>query len=121
MNRLTVLYDASCSLCRRARHWLERQPAYVELEFVPAGSPEVRQRWPQLDPAETLKELTVVADTGEVYVDDAAWLMCLWALRGHRAQADWLATPALRPLARRFVHWVSDNRPTTACAQDCRP
>jgi predicted DCC family thiol-disulfide oxidoreductase YuxK len=121
MQRLTVLYDAQCSLCGRAREWLERQPTYLALEFVAAGSAEAQARWPQLNPARTLRELTVVADTGEIYVDDAAWLMCLWALREHRSHADRLAAPALRPLARRFVHWVSDNRPTTSrpCEGDC--
>ncbi|MBK7643357.1 MAG: DUF393 domain-containing protein [Planctomycetes bacterium] len=42
VGRLTVLYDAQCGLCRRARRWLEAQPAYVPLEFVAAGSPAAR-------------------------------------------------------------------------------
>lgn len=63
---LTVLFDARCGLCTRARHWLERQSALVPLEFVPAASPEARMRFPGLDPAATLDDLTVVGDDGEV-------------------------------------------------------
>ena len=51
MRTLTVLYDARCELCRRIRSWLETQAAYVELEFMPAGSDEARYRFPQLDHA----------------------------------------------------------------------
>jgi predicted DCC family thiol-disulfide oxidoreductase YuxK len=107
---LTVLYDDSCGLCRRARAWLAEQPAYLPLQFVAAGSEEARRRFPDLDPAATLRQLTVVADSGEVYLDANAWVMCLWATRSHRQLAYRLSTPALAPHAARFVAWVSDNR-----------
>jgi predicted DCC family thiol-disulfide oxidoreductase YuxK len=107
---LTVLYDAGCGLCQRARTWLSRQATYVDLEFVPAGSDEARRRYPQLDPATTLSQITVVADTGQVYVDAKAWVMCLWATKAHRATAERMSSPALAPMARRFVAWVADNR-----------
>ncbi|HEV8324435.1 MAG TPA: hypothetical protein VG389_22645 [Myxococcota bacterium] len=35
MKRLTVLYDARCALCVRCRRWMEEQPAYVTLAFLP--------------------------------------------------------------------------------------
>ncbi len=41
MKRLYVLFDGECSLCGRCRDWLARQPAYLELYFLPfqvAGS-----------------------------------------------------------------------------------
>jgi hypothetical protein len=78
---------------------------------VPAGSDEARRRYPQLDPARTLRQITVVADNGHVYLDDAnAWVMCLWATKAHRATAERMSSPALAPMARRFVAFVSDNR-----------
>jgi predicted DCC family thiol-disulfide oxidoreductase YuxK len=118
MQRLTVLYDDSCGLCRRARAWLSGQPTYVELEFVPAGSAEARQRWPGIDPAATLRNLTVIADTGELYVDAKAWVMCLWATREHRPLAHRLSSPALAPHAAKFVAWVSDNRRSLGSSRD---
>ena len=110
MQQLTILYDARCELCRRVRSWLAAQPAYVELEFVAAGSAEARRRFPDLDHAATLDDLTVVSDTGDVYAGAQGWLMCLWALRDYRAWALRLSTPALMPRARHLITWVSQNR-----------
>ena len=62
MRSLTVLFDPGCTLCRAARAWLEGQKKYVSLEFVGAGTAEARRRFPDLDPASTLKEITVVDD-----------------------------------------------------------
>jgi predicted DCC family thiol-disulfide oxidoreductase YuxK len=106
----TVLYDADCSLCRAARRWLEGRAQLVPLRFVAAGSTEARRRFPGLDHGATLRDITVVADTGDVYVGDGAWLACLWALVDYRALADRLARPGLLPVARRFVSAASAVR-----------
>ncbi|MET7419588.1 DUF393 domain-containing protein [Dactylosporangium sp. NPDC005555] len=103
ITRLTVLYDAGCGLCRTARAWLASRAQLVPLEFVPAGSDEARRRYPALDPAETLADITVVADDGGVYTGDGAWIICLWALDGYRGLAARLSRPDLRPVARRMV------------------
>jgi predicted DCC family thiol-disulfide oxidoreductase YuxK len=110
MNSLTILYDARCTLCTHVRSWLETQPTYLELVFLPAGSTEACQRFPQLNHAATLDELTVVSDEGAVYSGANAWVICLWALQGYRAWALRLSSPELLPLARRVVLWVAQNR-----------
>ena len=110
MDRFTVLYDARCNLCSHLRAWLEAQPAYVELAFVPAGSPEARRRFPALDHAATTSELTVIGDDGAVYIEAKAFLMCLWALRDYRAWSLRLSSPDMLPLSRRVVLWVAQNR-----------
>ncbi|MEV6815556.1 DCC1-like thiol-disulfide oxidoreductase family protein [Micromonospora sp. NPDC051296] len=110
IRRLTVLYDAHCPLCRAARGWLASRTQLVPLEFLPAGSAEARRRFPGLDHEATLRDLTVVADTGEVYAGDGAWFACLWALAEHRATAERLARPHLLPLARRMVAAASAIR-----------
>jgi predicted DCC family thiol-disulfide oxidoreductase YuxK len=110
MKSLTILYDARCNLCAHVRSWLETQPAYLELVFLPAGSAEARQHFPQLNHAATLEELTVVSDEGAVYTSANAWVICLWALQGYRAWALRLSSPELLPLARRVVLWVAQHR-----------
>jgi predicted DCC family thiol-disulfide oxidoreductase YuxK len=110
METLTVLYDARCELCRRVRSWLEAQPAYIKLDFAAAGSDEARRRFPDLDHAAALTDLTAVSDTGDVYTGAQGWLICLWALRDYRAWALRLGTPALMPQARKIITWVSQNR-----------
>ncbi|GAA2336554.1 DUF393 domain-containing protein [Dactylosporangium salmoneum] len=120
ITRLTVLYDAGCGLCRTARSWLAARAQLVPLEFVPAGSEEARRRYPALDPAETLADITVVADDGGVYTGDAAWIMCLWALDGYRGLAARLAQPHLRPLARRVAASAGSLRAARRSLDDQR-
>lgn len=91
---LTVLYDADCSLCAHVRDWLVRQPQLVPVELVPAASEEARRRYPGLDHAATLDDVTVVGDARQVYRGAAAWIVVLWALREHRPLAHRLSTPA---------------------------
>ncbi|HEU5109543.1 MAG TPA: DCC1-like thiol-disulfide oxidoreductase family protein [Micromonosporaceae bacterium] len=113
VSALTVLYDAGCPICRAAHRWLAGRAQLVPLEFVAAGSPEARRRFPGLDHRATLRDVTVVADNGDVYAGDAAWLACLWALDGYRALAGTLAEPAMRPLARRLVTAAATIRERT--------
>ncbi|MET8691697.1 DUF393 domain-containing protein [Streptomyces bauhiniae] len=100
---LTVLYDAECGLCTHLRDWLVKQPQLVPLELVPAGSAEAEARFPGVDPARTLEEVTVIGDSGQVYRGAAAWVVVLWALREHRPLAHRLSTPAGAVLARGAV------------------
>lgn len=97
---LTVLYDAGCPLCDRFRGWLANQPQLVPVDLVPAGSAQARELFPSLDHTRTLREITVVADTGAIYAGEYAWVMCLWATAQHRVLAERLARPAWLPLAR---------------------
>ncbi|WP_320778169.1 thiol-disulfide oxidoreductase DCC family protein [Streptomyces sp. CRN 30] len=103
VRRLTVLYDAECGLCSFVRDWLTRQRQLVPVETVPAGSEEARRRFPGLDHAASLEEITVVGDGGQVYRSAAAWVVTLWALREHRPLAHRLATPAGARLAKGAV------------------
>ncbi|MGW4495367.1 thiol-disulfide oxidoreductase DCC family protein [Streptomyces sp. NPDC004376] len=100
---LTVLYDAECALCRHVRDWLARQPKLVPVRLVAAASAEARERFPGLRPADTLEQVTVVGDAGQVYRGARAWIVVLWALREHRALAHKLSTPAGMRLARGAV------------------
>jgi predicted DCC family thiol-disulfide oxidoreductase YuxK len=100
VRRLTVLYDAQCSLCVHLRQWLSHQRQLVPLDLVPAGSDEARRRYPRLDHARTLREITVIGDKGQIYAGPAAWIVCLWALAEYRPKAHWLATPAGAPFVR---------------------
>ena len=121
---LTVLYDADCSVCRRARRWVERQRQVVPVRFVPAGSLQAATRFPGLDVGRTLEEITVVTDEGDVVRGDDAWIAVLWALARTRRQAIGLAhgrgrwrlstaTTAADAIRRRSAG-QSDHRPPTS-------
>ncbi|MCM2578296.1 thiol-disulfide oxidoreductase DCC family protein [Streptomyces meridianus] len=100
VTRLTVLHDPGCPLCRHLSGWLRRQRQLVPLEFVAVGSDEARARFPDLDQVAAFREITVVADGGQVWTGPGAFVTCLWALAEHRPLAHRLSTPAGLPLAR---------------------
>lgn len=110
MNTLTLFYDARCGLCSGLRKWLSSQPAYVHLEFVPYDSPEAAKRLPVIGRMDADKEIVVMADTGEVWQGAGAWVMCLWALREYREWSARLASPTMQGMAKKVVHWISQNR-----------
>lgn len=121
MRELTVLYDARCGLCRRFKDWLAQQrPAsngrggVVRLRFVAAGSAIARALYPSLDHEATLREVTVIADDGSVYVGDRAWIVCLWTTWEHRHTAVRLASPRMRPVARAIVQAAAGLRSWTS-------
>ena len=123
----TVLFDEACPICRAAHRWLAGRAQLVPLHFVPAGSAEARRRFPGLDHPATLRDLTVITDSGLVYVSDGAWLACLWALADYRGMAERLSSPRLLPSARRFIAAAAAVRQSTragdygdVCDDECR-
>jgi predicted DCC family thiol-disulfide oxidoreductase YuxK len=110
MQRLYILYDPRCGLCSWARRWLARQPAYLDLTFVPAGSERALQLFPGLTRPGEVEELVVVSDDGAVYRESRAWIMSLYALEDYREWALRLAHPLLLPLARQAFALLSKQR-----------
>ena len=51
-----------------------------------------------------------MADTGEVWRGAGAWVLCLWALREYRVWSARVASPTMQVVARKLVHWISQNR-----------
>ena len=103
---ITVVYDASCGLCTHAKEWIAKQIPLVGVQFAAAGSAAARERFPQLPDG----ELAVVADTGEAWFGNRAWIVCLWALRDYRDLAFRLSSPLLVLMAREAFTTVSRNR-----------
>jgi predicted DCC family thiol-disulfide oxidoreductase YuxK len=110
MRRLYILYDARCGLCTWARRWLARQPAFLDLTFIPAGSDQALRLFPGLTRPGQVEELVVISDDGAVYRDSRAWIMSLYALDEYREWALRLAHPLLLPLARQAFALISRQR-----------
>jgi len=104
MTRLTVFYDARCGLCCALRDWIGRQRMIVPVDCRPSPS------------SDTSDDLLVVADSGEAWSSESAWVMVLWALADYRHLANRLASPALLPLARRTFAMVSKYRGSLSCS-----
>jgi len=88
-----------------------KQPALIELRFIPAGSALADRLFPELSRSgEPPEELVVVSDQGGVYREGSAWIMCLFALEAYRDWANRLAHPLLRPMARQAFALLSRQR-----------
>lgn len=108
MQRLTVLYDEHCAVCRRARDWLLGQPMHIEVEVIAAGSPAAKARYgrvPWLG-----GELVAVDDRGNVWAGPAAFVTALWATRRYRGWSYRMSGDRLAPLAESFFRMVSARR-----------
>ena len=110
MKALIIFYDARCGLCSRFRRWMEAQPAWVRLVFVPYDSDEARKLCPPIDSMRAAEEIVVMADDGRIWQGSSAWVTCLWALYDYREWSSRLASPALQGAVRKIVHWISGNR-----------
>jgi predicted DCC family thiol-disulfide oxidoreductase YuxK len=113
---LTVLYDPTCTLCRRCRAWMEVQERYLPLRFLACTGEEARKAYGNIPWLED--ELVVVGDAGEVWVGPAAFLVCLWALVDWREWSFRLAGPTFAPLAEKFFLFLSSKRKNVAALFD---
>ena len=106
LNKFWVVYDDSCGLCTEVKAWILRQTPAVAIEFVAAGSDEARGRFGSIPAG----ELAVVGNTGEVWLGNSSWIICLWALRDYRELSVRLSSPLLITMARQAFTAVSKNR-----------
>jgi len=110
MQKLYVLYDPKCELCRRLKNWVLVQRSWIGLAVVEQGSEKARRLFPGLDQIATQNDLVVISDEGEVYLNDRAWIMVLYAMVEYRDWAARLTHPLLMPLARQAFAALSKNR-----------
>src|SRR5262245_26817273 len=102
MTSLTVSYDARCGLCCAVVRWIAEQPQLMPVTAVASRS--------------GADEMTVTADSGEIWNGDDAWVMVLWALARYRSMAYTIASPALRSTARNLFRTLSAYRGSISCA-----
>jgi predicted DCC family thiol-disulfide oxidoreductase YuxK len=86
------------------------QRSWIGLSMIPAGSARAKATFPDLEKIARSEDLVVISDAGEVYLNNHAWIMCLYALEEYRDWAIRLASPLLLPLARQAFETLSKNR-----------
>ena len=108
MRSLTVFYDETCAFCVRCRAWLARQRPSVPLSFVRKSA--AAERSPEIAKLVAGSDLVLVADNGDAWLGDAAFLMILFVLPPYKSWARQLSKPGLRPYARAFFETLSTHR-----------
>jgi predicted DCC family thiol-disulfide oxidoreductase YuxK len=114
MEKLYVLYDPTCEICRRLKDWILVQRSWIGIAVLEAGSEKAKRLFPGLEQIATHDDLAVVLDNGSdegaVYLNDRAWIMVLYAMVEYREWAARLTHPLLMPLARQAFAALSKNR-----------
>jgi predicted DCC family thiol-disulfide oxidoreductase YuxK len=110
MNKIYIIYDSECGLCVQCRKWIEKQPAFLQITFLPRNSQEAATLITTVTDQKLGDELIVVSDEGGLYRGAHAWVMCLYALQNYRELGNKIATPMLLPWAKRICELVAQNR-----------
>lgn len=110
MQKLFVLYDPKCELCCRLKNWILVQRSWIGLAVIEQGSEKAKRLFPELDRIATKEDLAVVSDEGDVYLNNSAWIMVLYATIEYHDWASRLTNPLLMPLARQAFAALSKNR-----------
>lgn len=110
MKAITLFYDARCGLCTSVKTWLEREPKFVALHFVPYDSRHAQLLFPKIADCAPEREILALSDEGGLYRGEGAWILCLWATVQYRGWSIRLARPALRPYAEKLCRLISKNR-----------
>jgi predicted DCC family thiol-disulfide oxidoreductase YuxK len=110
MQKLYVLYDHKCEICRRLKDWILVQRSWIAIAVLEAGSEKARRLFPELEQIATKDDLAVISDEGAVYLNNHAWIMVLYAMVEYRDWAARLTHPLLAPLARQAFVALSKNR-----------
>ena len=106
--KLALLYDGSCAMCTEGVNQACRFDNTGNLELIDLFDPAVHARFPDLKPANLVKELHAVDDSGRVYRGALAvneilrrqngprsWLAYLWYMPGYA----WLAERQYKRIA----------------------
>jgi predicted DCC family thiol-disulfide oxidoreductase YuxK len=112
MQKLYVLYDPKCGMCERLRDWLLVQRSWIGLSVIASGSEKARRLFPGLEKIASTEDLVVISDEGNVYLNNHAWIMVLYALEDYRDWARRLTHPLLMPMVRQAWAMISNNRHT---------
>jgi len=110
MEKLYVLYDPTCELCCRLKNWIIIQRSWIGIAVIEQGSEKAKRLFPELEHIAGKEDLAVISDEGDVYLNDSAWIMVLYALVEYREWASRLTSPLLMPLARQAFAALSKNR-----------
>lgn len=111
MERIVLLYDDSCSLCRGCMKWIELHAIRKGVfEFIPCQSEERRRRFPEVDDVACRQSLLAALPGNVTLSGDATLPEIIARLRGFRRFSVLFKIPGVRRLLYILYHWVADNR-----------
>ena len=110
MTAYTMLYDGACRMCTNQAELVARYNDDQRIELLDMNSPAARARFPQITPADTQRELHLVAPNGAIYHGAAAVQQILLLLPPLRGLGEFMRLPGMLGLASPIYRWIADNR-----------
>jgi len=110
MTQAVLIYDHSCSLCRRSVAWLSRRALPGAFEFLPCQAAERRARYPQITERACMDAMQLVLPDGRVLAGTAAAPEILGRLRRWRRFALLFRIPLIRVVAAHGYGWIARRR-----------
>lgn len=106
----TVIYDANCCLCERAKQWFCRRDRRGRARFLHFENTESVYLQPDLAGLDHLETIRFIDATGRVWKGPDGVVRLLALLPLGRPAAWFLSLPGAYALAERAYNWLARNR-----------
>ncbi len=110
MNRWSLLYDASCALCRRQVALVRRFDWRGHIALLDSNSNIARAQFPTLSPQATRHEIHLAAPNGHLFRGADAVRRTLLLIPALTLFGALCYLPGVMALARPLYAWVARNR-----------
>ena len=110
MSQAILVYDGECSICVRARDWVERRAVAGRIVFLPCQSEKLSQVVPGLSQQACMSAMQLVLSDGTIYAADKAVVALLPMLRGWRWVAPLARVPGAGCVLPHVYEWIARNR-----------
>jgi predicted DCC family thiol-disulfide oxidoreductase YuxK len=108
--RLVLIYDEDCPICRKAAHWVERNKRGDVLELLPCQAEAVRNRFAFMEKSICMKAMQLVLPNGKVLSGEKTLREIINRLKRYRWAAWFFRLPGSGILSHAFYRWFAGRR-----------
>ena len=112
INRLILIYDGNCSLCRKSIDWIQKREVGDVIEYLPCQSKERKTRFPEMTEETCLSAIQLILPDGRVLSGEKAFPEIFKYLRGWRYLAFFFRIPGVNLLSPVVYRWIANHRYT---------
>jgi predicted DCC family thiol-disulfide oxidoreductase YuxK len=108
--RVTFIYDGSCTLCMGTARWIRENEIEDSFEMLPCQAEEMTSRFPVIEHEACMKAMHLVLPDGTVLVGEQAAAEIFARLRHYRFVAVLFKLPGVQALSRTAYQWFAARR-----------
>ena len=110
MKKTTLIYDASCPVCSKTVHWIEKNEVKDSFLMLPCGSDSLNMQFPAVDRAACSQAIHLVLPDGTIVRGEKALPEIFKRLRRYRLMAILFRLPGAAIVSRILYRWFADRR-----------